>query len=658
MKKITAIIVVLAMLCAMMTGLIVSHAGLGTVCVDFVQLKDADGKTVADYPSGNHNLGNINVPVVSKGATKIYFQGWRSEDDPIADFGYSINGGDVVWGFGKYDAALVAVKEQTQHEYPLRFYFEIPIEEGEDILIEFWYKLEDGEEDTFEANWEYYYSNVSAGNRFISCDRSFVKYIDGQLTPSTTEIAVTDPGNAGKDWIGLFFLDNEELQYFEPTEADYLGWKSYVTGETMQLNNETFKQEGAEDLEAGRYALVLFENDTYKMLNSVEIKIQYETGDKVNYDGISVVGGSSFSADTRDFGDITAEADPENPQVRIFGWYVSDTEIAALGYRFADGTETEVIGKFRQDACNAIGAIYGMGLDVNITVVPGVDSYFDLFVQFADGTKSDIDRFTYTYNPDGNAPTAAPTEVPEETEAPTGENPGETDAPETVTEYPLYTTSNGVSTGWWINPLNEGDTVTVGFEAPDWFNGIKFFCYAAEHDTPIVVRVLNDNEDEVTAKDFTIRSNAAYELKFDDKVAPGWCYLVFEGGDTSELGESWFVLGSADGPEEIEVEITGGNTNGDTKTHPYITLLGCAPGETAPTPEVTEAPVETEAPEVTEAPVPTEAPVATEEPASATEEPKATEAPKKKGCGGFVAGGFAVVSVIACAAFVLRKKDN
>ena len=151
--------------------------------------------------------------------------------------------------------------------------------------------------------------------------------------------------------------------------------------------------------------------------------------------------------------------------------------------------------------------------------------------------------------------------------------------------------------------------------------GIKFFCYAAEHDTPIVVRVLNDNEDEVTAKDFTIRSNAAYELKFDDKVAPGWCYLVFEGGDTSELGESWFVLGSADGPEEIEVEITGGNTNGDTKTHPYITLLGCAPGETAPTPEVTEA-------------------------------------PKKKGCGGFVAGGFAVVSVIACAAFVLRKKDN
>ena len=138
MKKLTALFIVLAMLCAMMTGLIVSHAGNGTVCVDSINLWDENNKTVASYPPGGHNIGNVNVAVVSKGAKYFRIQGWRSEDDPIEDFGYSINGGEVVWGFSVYDANLVAVKDQTLHEYPLRFHYTIPIEEGEDILIEFW----------------------------------------------------------------------------------------------------------------------------------------------------------------------------------------------------------------------------------------------------------------------------------------------------------------------------------------------------------------------------------------------------------------------------------------------------------------------------------------------------------------------------------------
>ena len=220
-------------------------------------------------------------------------------------------------------------------------------------------------------------------------------------------------------------------------------------------------------------------------------------------------------------------------------------------------------------------------------------------------------------------------------------------------EYTLYTGKPNASTGWWLNPVNEGDTITVGFEAPDWFNGIKYFSFCAEHETPMVIRVLNDNEDEVTSKETSCISNAAYEVMFDTKMAPGWYYIVFEGGDTSELGQSWFVLGSADGDEDVEVEIEGGATNGDTKTHPYITLLICEPGEATPEPEVTEEPTaeQTAEPTATPEPEPTEAPEPT---AAPTEEPK----PAKKGCKGFVEGGVFAVCAIAGALFVIRKKDN
>ena len=82
--------------------------------------------------------------------------------------------------------------------------------------------------------------------------------------------------------------------------------------------------------------------------------------------------------------------------------------------------------------------------------------------------------------------------------------------------------------------------------------------------------------------------------------------------------------------------------------------------ETTPAPETTKAP-ETEAPKVEE----TEAPAAeeTEAPAAegdATQAPAATQAPtstnEKKGCGGFVAGGIAIVALLGTAV-VLKKRD-
>jgi len=447
MKKLTALIIVLAIVLSTMAGLIVvSNAYGGTSCLDFIILQDADHKEVGRINSTKRNFGDISAVIAADNVKYIRFQGWHSEDVEIVDMGYSVDEGDVVWGYSYYDANLVANKAATQHEYPLRFGAEVPVEEGEDILIELWYKLEDGEEDSFGTAFQFTYTNVPSNDSFISFNLSMVKYIDGEFAPNNGVITVSDPTNQGKDWIGLFYLGDYDVEDLVLSEADYLGYKSYITGDKIILNAENFKQEGAQDLEFGEYALVLLENDTYKILSAVPVTIGPEMGDTSHYDNVSIIGLES-DVEIRDFGDITEEITEEHNMLRIYGWYTSDYALEGIGYRFEDGTEEIVQGVARTDASNATGSVYGMGIDLKIPVVAGVDVSFDLFVKYADGDEEVFDTFYYTYNPNGEftpKPTKEPTPTPEVTPTPEATaTPEVTEVPETeapsVTDVPANT---------------------------------------------------------------------------------------------------------------------------------------------------------------------------------------------------------------------------
>ena len=438
MKRITSLIIALAIVLSAAAGLITASAENGASCLDFIILQDEDHNQVGTLNSTLRNLGDISATIAADNVKYIRFQGWHSEDVEIVDIGYSIDEGDVIWGCSYYDAKLVGNKEATGHEYPLRYGAEVPVEEGEDILIDLWYRLDDGEEDTFGPGFRFMYTNVPTNDSFISFNRSFIKYIDGAIAPSDGVITVVDPTNEGKDWIGLFLLDGIAVEDLEVSEADYIGWKSYVTGEKMELSAANFKQEGAEDLEPGDYAIALLENDTYKILSAVAVKVVPEGGDASNFDNVSINGLASNNT-IRDFGDITEFINEEHNAIRIYGWYTSDTEIECIGYRYPDGTNDTVIGINRSDASNAKLSVYGMGIDLLVPLKTGVDVSFDLFVRYADGDEYDFESFTYTYDPNGEftpKPTAEPTPTPTPTPVPTA-TPEVTNTPEpTATAVP------------------------------------------------------------------------------------------------------------------------------------------------------------------------------------------------------------------------------
>ena len=130
------------------------------------------------------------------------------------------------------------------------------------------------------------------------------------------------------------------------------------------------------------------------------------------------------------------------------------------------------------------------------------------------------------------------------------------------------------------------------------------------------------------------------EIEFFNADVLGLFFYVYYAGQYSTVSNCYITKG-----------LTWGNVVYPERTQ--------AP-ETTPAPETTKAP-ETEAPKVDE----TEAPAAeeTEAPAAegdATQAPAATQAPTstaaKKGCGGFVAGGIAIVALLGTAV-VLKKRD-
>lgn len=148
--------------------------------------------------------------------------------------------------------------------------------------------------------------------------------------------------------------------------------------------------------------------------------------------------------------------------------------------------------------------------------------------------------------------------------------------------------------------------------------------------------------------------NQDLTLDFGARLTAGNRYLIvvyrsgegkigFWGGDTI-LKEGWVFF---EDEEETDMYLPACEYKLSVYTGPAETPEPTE--EPTPTPDVTEAPEITEAPEVTEAPPAEETEAPTLEP---TAEPE-----KKTGCGGFVAGGFVSVCVLAAALFISKKKD-
>lgn len=234
-----------------------------------------------------------------------------------------------------------------------------------------------------------------------------------------------------------------------------------------------------------------------------------------------------------------------------------------------------------------------------------------------------------------------------------------------ITRYYFYDKKVRVNTGWWLNPLTEGAKIDVTFEVNASFYGFDFYAYGCPYDYPMVLVLMDEDENELWTSDITCKSNASYSVDMGRTFGPGIYILSFIGGDVDKVaGDKWFVLGSGQINEDIDeysVTVAGGQTNGDTGNAPYISLI-IDPNAATPVP--TEKPTEkptTEPPaDATQAyaPVPTEAP-ATEVPT--TDAPKSNETKSGPGAGliiGIIAGVIVVAATVAGIVIASKKKKK
>lgn len=79
------------------------------------------------------NAGDIGY-IYGSGYKYYHIQGWISDDVDFTDLGYQIGSGDIVWGQRIEDPNLVAVKANTGHEYPYRFFITVELPEEDSVL--------------------------------------------------------------------------------------------------------------------------------------------------------------------------------------------------------------------------------------------------------------------------------------------------------------------------------------------------------------------------------------------------------------------------------------------------------------------------------------------------------------------------------------------
>ena len=157
MKKVLAAVVAVALMITMFA--VVSNAA-GGICIDGAYLtNDADpstthteahkpneGETGLTMEFFNGDIGDV----YNSGFAYLHFQGWWSDDEEIADFGYQFNDGEIVWGQLIFDQNLIDVKDLTGHEYPNRFNMTLPLQEGV-ISFKLYKKYAAGGEEVFHT---------------------------------------------------------------------------------------------------------------------------------------------------------------------------------------------------------------------------------------------------------------------------------------------------------------------------------------------------------------------------------------------------------------------------------------------------------------------------------------------------------------------------
>ncbi|MBO4326219.1 MAG: hypothetical protein J5950_02985 [Clostridia bacterium] len=237
------------------------------------------------------------------------------------------------------------------------------------------------------------------------------------------------------------------------------------------------------------------------------------------------------------------------------------------------------------------------------------------------------------------------------------------------TELALFDDSEKVSTGWWFHPYAEGKYISASFDSPEWFSGIWVYAYASPVACPILLSVLDENENELFSQEVQFKGDRSVTFDFGKAFAPGYYTIMFESVEADEriVSQLHFVLGSGPASDTIEVELRtmGGSTNENTQSAPAVKLLLCDPdpdytAKPTATPKPTAAPTD-ELP----TPVPTDAPTdaVTEKP-SDNDNNKDTENKDNSGKNnvglivGIAAGAVVVVCVVIAIIVGKKKKSN
>ncbi|MBO4868262.1 MAG: hypothetical protein J5585_00965 [Clostridia bacterium] len=140
------------------------------------------------------------------------------------------------------------------------------------------------------------------------------------------------------------------------------------------------------------------------------------------------------------------------------------------------------------------------------------------------------------------------------------------------------------STGWWMNPINGPDEkyIKVNFTANGYFDGVKgyYLCNPASAEvgqTVVKVQLLDASGSVLEEKEIPVDGDQWYETNFDRSYAAGTYSLNYVA--VSGNG-GWFVFGSADADDSTVTLESNCATNGDTKSHPIVMLMGAdAPAE-------------------------------------------------------------------------------
>lgn len=233
--------------------------------------------------------------------------------------------------------------------------------------------------------------------------------------------------------------------------------------------------------------------------------------------------------------------------------------------------------------------------------------------------------------------------------------------------YPLFDTKQATDTGYWMHPYNIDDALEVYFELPEgWMVGFSFFAFCSENEVYLDIEVVDNDDNVVWTGRQICFSNALQEVSFGGKSFPAGYYTIrficAENPAYPDGEGQHFVLGSGMVREDLEpedIEVYG-FIGSSSKGAPNITIyLGDEdPNYATPEPAATPEPTD---PPATQNPTDTPDAAPTETPGESTAKPiteETTEKPKeesgKKGCGGVIGGGFALIALAAVA--IIKRK--